>query len=70
VRALVSMARSMSARLLPVASQRNADVEKAAYEAGAPINRPPHDGMMAFVRSPDHHSIELLAERISAAAVT
>ncbi len=24
------------------------------------INRPPRDGIMAFVRSPDRHSIELL----------
>ena len=28
--------------------------------AGVTINRPPRDGRMAFVRSPDHHSIELL----------
>jgi lactoylglutathione lyase len=28
--------------------------------AGVTINRPPRDGMMAFVRSPDKHSIELL----------
>lgn len=28
--------------------------------AGIVINRPPRDGMMAFVRSPDRHSIELL----------
>jgi lactoylglutathione lyase len=28
--------------------------------AGVAINRPPRDGMMAFVRSPDRHSIELL----------
>jgi lactoylglutathione lyase len=28
--------------------------------AGITINRPPRDGQMAFVRSPDHHSIELL----------
>ena len=27
---------------------------------GVTINRPPRDGMMAFVRSPDLHSIELL----------
>ena len=27
---------------------------------GVTINRPPRDGVMAFVRSPDHHSIELL----------
>jgi lactoylglutathione lyase len=27
---------------------------------GVPINRPPRDGKMAFVRSPDHISIELL----------
>ena len=29
-------------------------------KAGVVINRPPRDGMMAFVRSPDRHSIELL----------
>jgi lactoylglutathione lyase len=28
--------------------------------AGVLINRPPRDGMMAFVRSPDNISIELL----------
>jgi lactoylglutathione lyase len=28
--------------------------------AGVNINRPPRDGVMAFVRSPDRHSIELL----------
>ena len=28
--------------------------------AGVTINRPPRDGRMAFVRSPDQHSIELL----------
>jgi len=29
-------------------------------QAGVTINRPPRDGSMAFVRSPDRHSIELL----------
>jgi lactoylglutathione lyase len=29
-------------------------------QAGVTINRPPRDGAMAFVRSPDRHSIELL----------
>ena len=29
-------------------------------KAGVAINRPPRDGMMAFVRSPDRQSIELL----------
>ena len=29
-------------------------------KGGVTINRPPRDGNMAFVRSPDHHSIELL----------
>ena len=29
-------------------------------KAGVTINRPPRDGLMAFVRSPDKHSIELL----------
>jgi len=29
-------------------------------QAGITINRPPRDGTMAFVRSPDRHSVELL----------
>jgi lactoylglutathione lyase len=29
-------------------------------KAGVIIHRPPRDGRMAFVRSPDKHSIELL----------
>jgi lactoylglutathione lyase len=29
-------------------------------QAGVTINRPPRDGQMAFVRSPDRHSVELL----------
>lgn len=29
-------------------------------EGGVPVNRPPRDGHMAFVRSPDNVSIELL----------
>ena len=29
-------------------------------KAGVVINRPPRDGQMAFVRSPDKHSVELL----------
>ena len=29
-------------------------------DAGVLINRPPRDGYMAFIRSPDHISIELL----------
>ncbi|MDT8319882.1 MAG: VOC family protein [Xanthomonadales bacterium] len=31
-------------------------------DAGVTINRPPRDGHMAFVRSPDGHSIELLQQ--------
>ena len=31
-------------------------------DGGVPINRPPRDGHMAFVRSPDNISIELLQE--------
>ncbi|MDH3440491.1 MAG: VOC family protein [Gammaproteobacteria bacterium] len=31
-------------------------------DAGVTINRPPRDGWMAFVRSPDNISIELLQE--------
>ena len=33
---------------------------EALMKAGVTINRPPRDGNMAFVRSPDKHSIELL----------
>ncbi len=29
-------------------------------DAGVTINRPPRDGYMAFIRSPDHISVELL----------
>ncbi len=29
-------------------------------DAGVTLNRPPRDGRMAFIRSPDHISIELL----------
>jgi lactoylglutathione lyase len=31
-------------------------------DAGITINRPPRDGYMAFVKSPDNISIELLQE--------
>ena len=37
-------------------------------KAGVTINRPPRDGTMAFVRSPDKHSIELIAKGLAAAA--
>jgi lactoylglutathione lyase len=33
---------------------------KKLMDGGVTINRPPRDGNMAFVRSPDLHSIELL----------
>jgi lactoylglutathione lyase len=33
---------------------------KKLMEAGVTINRPPRDGRMAFVRSPDNISIEIL----------
>ena len=33
---------------------------KSLMDKGVTINRPPRDGNMAFVRSPDLHSIELL----------
>ena len=35
---------------------------KRLMDGGVPINRPPHDGRMAFVRSPDGISIELLQD--------
>ncbi len=36
------------------------DLCQILMEAGVTINRPPRDGRMAFVRSPDNVSIELL----------
>jgi lactoylglutathione lyase len=36
------------------------DLCQSLMEAGVTINRPPRDGRMAFVRSPDNVSIELL----------
>ncbi len=36
------------------------DTCQRLLEAGVTINRPPRDGRMAFVRSPDNISIELL----------
>ena len=36
------------------------DTCQALMDAGVTINRPPRDGRMAFVRSPDNISIELL----------
>lgn len=44
---------------------RTADIYKLCQtlmDAGITINRPPRDGHMAFVRSPDNVSIELLQE--------
>ncbi|MDO5528847.1 MAG: VOC family protein [Paracoccus sp. (in: a-proteobacteria)] len=38
------------------------DMCQRLMDAGVTINRPPRDGHMAFVRSPDNASIELLQE--------
>ncbi len=38
------------------------DTCEKLMDAGVTINRPPRDGRMAFVRSPDGISIELLQE--------
>ena len=38
------------------------DTCKKLKENGVTINRPPRDGRMAFIRSPDNISIELLQE--------
>ena len=38
------------------------DTCQKLMDADVTINRPPRDGHMAFVRSPDGHSIELLQE--------
>lgn len=33
---------------------------KGLVDKGVTLNRPPHDGKLAFVKSPDGHSIELI----------
>jgi lactoylglutathione lyase len=38
------------------------DLCQQLQDAGVTINRPPRDGHMAFVRSPDNVSVELLQE--------
>ncbi|SJM89945.1 VOC family protein [Crenothrix polyspora] len=38
---------------------------EALQTAGVLINRPPRDGMMAFIRSPDNISIELLQKGLA-----
>jgi lactoylglutathione lyase len=38
------------------------DICQKLMDAGVTINRPPRDGHMAFVRSPDNVSVELLQE--------
>ena len=38
------------------------DVCQRLMDAGVTINRPPRDGHMAFVRTPDNISVELLQE--------
>jgi len=38
------------------------DMCQHLMDAGVTINRPPRDGRMAFVRSPDNVSVELLQE--------
>ncbi len=38
------------------------DICNQLMQAGVTINRPPRDGKMAFVRSPDNISIELLQQ--------
>jgi lactoylglutathione lyase len=42
------------------------DTCQALMDAGVTINRPPRDGHMAFVRSPDGISVELLQDGVLA----
>ena len=44
----------------PTASTTSTRPAASSWTAGVTINRPPRDGNMAFVRSPDNISIELL----------
>ena len=41
---------------------------RSCMKAGVTINRPPRDGRMAFIRTPDNISIELLQKGAGAAA--
>ena len=45
--------------------RRNARSIEKLQKAGVTINRPPRDGRMAFVRSPDNISIELLQKGVA-----
>ena len=44
------------------------DTCQRLMDAGVTINRPPRDGHMAFVRSPDNISVELLQDGVLAPA--
>ena len=53
-------ARRAISAIWPTRSTTSMRLCERLMKAGVTINRPPRDGMMAFVRSPDQHSIELL----------
>ncbi len=54
------LALKLSNEFFPCFAVRARWICERLMQAGIPINRPPRDGQMAFVRSPDRHSIELL----------
>ena len=54
------MARRAISATSPTRSTTSTRLCERLMKAGVTINRPPRDGMMAFVRSPDKQSIELL----------
>ncbi len=54
------MARAAISAMSPIASTTFTTPAGGSLDAGYTINRPPRDGHMAFVRTPDNISIELL----------
>ena len=61
-------ARRAISAISPTRSTTSTRPARSCMKAGVTINRPPRDGNMAFVRSPDQHSIELLQKGAAAAA--
>ena len=52
----------------PMRSTTSTPLCQRLMDGGVTINRPPRDGRMAFVRSPDGVSVELLQKGAGAAA--
>jgi lactoylglutathione lyase len=65
---IIGTRRAMTAAAIsatsPIASTNIYETCQRLMDAGVTINRPPRDGHMAFVRTPDNISIELLQDGI------